>query len=130
MFTPHLQTELSHFRHSQFLIAESIMTPDQVAMFLRSIVERIDCSRHPSKMLVAAELKHVLGALDNDARMDTERKQELEKKNKEMLDKMQDDLDRKFEDVVKKGVSGDDVTKAVGKLEKDLDDIQRRTQIR
>jgi predicted nucleic acid-binding Zn-ribbon protein len=81
-------------------------------------------------MLVAAELKHVLGALDNDARMDTERKQELEKKNKEMLDKMQDDLDRKFEDVVKKGVSGDDVTKAVGKLEKDLDDIQRRTQIR
>ena len=71
-----------------------------------------------------------VAALDDNSEMDTKRRLELEKKNKEMLEKTKDELGKKMEDVVKEGVSGDDVTKAVGKLEKEFKDLERKTQIR
>lgn len=106
------------------------MTPRQLASSLRDIADKIDASRHPSRSMVATALKHTIMAAFDEPQMDLKSKHELEKKNKDMLKKTQDELGKKMEDLVKKGVAGDDITKAVGEMQREFDDMERKTSIR
>ena len=105
------------------------MTPVQLTLHLRAIAARVDSSPNPSQSAVTNELNRVIAALDASP-IDPQREHELEKKNKELLKTTQDDLGKQMEDLVAKGVAGDDITKAVGEMERKFKDLERKTQIR
>lgn len=56
---------------------------------------------------------------------DLKNQRELEKKTKDVLKKSQDNLGKQMEDLVKKGVSGDDITKAIGETERTFKDLEK-----
>jgi hypothetical protein len=67
-----------------------------------------------------------LGELGRDLKT----KRELEKKTKDALGKANDELGKRVEDLVEKGVSGEDVSKAMGELERDFKELERKSRTR
>lgn len=104
------------------------MTPETLSDRLRRLARSIDQANSPSQSLVLVHLHRLLLAVDTPG-LDLKAKRELEKKTTETLEKTQDELGKKMEDLVKQGVSGEDITKAVGDVEKDFKELERKNRM-
>lgn len=107
------------------------ISPGALASHLRKMAAAIDASSAPSKSRVASELKRVLVALDTPGmESDLKAKEELRKKTEKVLENTTDNLGKKMEDLVEKGVAGEDITKAVGEMERDFKELERKSRMR
>lgn len=104
------------------------MSPNTLSRHLRLIAKSIDESSTPSRAAVVLHLQRLLVAVDTPG-LDLKAQRELEKKTTETLEKTQDELGKKMEDLVKQGVSGEDITKAVGDVEKDFKELERKNRM-
>lgn len=99
------------------------MTPSDFAEKIRTIAAKIDNSKSPSRSAVASELKTLIASIDG---MPSEDKSKLERDMKDSIKKTQEDIGKQMQDLVKKGVSGEDMSKAVGDLGKNLKDLEHK----